>query len=66
MTLVRAKALAVRRVPGAGSMVFADGEDQVAFFGESAKASMSVSHGLAFQPYLIALLDLRERALVSL
>lgn len=62
MALVRAEALAICAVPRAHDVIFADGEEEVAFFGEPGGLV-----SFAFVPYgvAISILDLGERTLVA-
>lgn len=63
MALVRSESLAVGGIPGADYMVFTDGKDEIAFFGESARGGVSgVCWWLVRWPDL---LDLGEGSLVA-
>jgi len=64
VAFVGAEALAVGAVPGADDMVFADGEEEVAFLGESA-GTMSALRGIWWSGRGERILDLSERTLVA-
>lgn len=63
MSLVRAKSLAVRAVPCANDVVLANGEDEIAFLGESAGSNVSSVFVLSWAR--CGVLDLGERTLVA-
>lgn len=65
VAFVGAEALAVGAVPGAHDMVFADGEEEIAFLGESVRVMLVTDRPVYRDGGRWRILDLGERTLVA-